>query len=130
MSCTCAGVAPGYPQHESYCGQPEANGTTLVRIPTADVSVTITAEVRKLCPVKNETDHGTAVFEYRTNGQAIELHDLAEYLGSFSGTHMSHEDFTAEIAEYTNTHVTTTWLTAGMEVRCEVLREPVHTEGA
>jgi hypothetical protein len=21
--CTCAGTAPGYPQHESYCGQPE-----------------------------------------------------------------------------------------------------------
>ena len=23
MRCTCAGTAPGYPQHESYCGQPE-----------------------------------------------------------------------------------------------------------
>lgn len=23
MNCTCAGTAPGYPQHESYCGQPE-----------------------------------------------------------------------------------------------------------
>lgn len=23
MPCTCAGTAPGYPQHESWCGQPE-----------------------------------------------------------------------------------------------------------
>jgi hypothetical protein len=23
MPCTCAGTAPGYPQHESFCGQPE-----------------------------------------------------------------------------------------------------------
>ena len=23
MTCTCAGTAPGYPQHESYCGQRE-----------------------------------------------------------------------------------------------------------
>jgi hypothetical protein len=23
MRCTCAGTAPGYPQHESFCGQPE-----------------------------------------------------------------------------------------------------------
>lgn len=23
MTCTCAGTAPGYPQHESFCGQPE-----------------------------------------------------------------------------------------------------------
>ena len=28
MTCTCAGTAPGYPQHESYCGQPEANVLT------------------------------------------------------------------------------------------------------
>ncbi len=23
MTCTCAGTAPGYPQHEDGCGQPE-----------------------------------------------------------------------------------------------------------
>jgi hypothetical protein len=23
MTCTCAGTAPGYPQHESYCGKPD-----------------------------------------------------------------------------------------------------------
>lgn len=23
MTCTCAGTAPGYPQHEDHCGQPE-----------------------------------------------------------------------------------------------------------
>ena len=23
MTCTCAGTAPGYPQHESFCGQPD-----------------------------------------------------------------------------------------------------------
>lgn len=25
MICTCAGTAPGYPQHESHCGQTEDN---------------------------------------------------------------------------------------------------------
>jgi hypothetical protein len=24
MTCTCAGVAPGYPQHEDWCGRPES----------------------------------------------------------------------------------------------------------
>jgi NADPH-dependent 7-cyano-7-deazaguanine reductase QueF len=97
---------------------------TLTRISAADVHVTITAPVRKLCPVKNETDDGMATLTYRTHGEAIELHDLAEYLGSFAGTHMSHEDFTEELADYTGAHVSTTWGTAGMEVRCEVLRQP------
>lgn len=27
MPCTCAGTAPGYPQHESGCGQPEPDDT-------------------------------------------------------------------------------------------------------
>jgi NADPH-dependent 7-cyano-7-deazaguanine reductase QueF len=97
---------------------------TLTRIAAADVTVTITASVTKRCPVKNEVDEGTATITYRTHGEAIELHDLADYLSSFAGTHMSHEDFTEELAEYTGAHVSTTWGTAGMEVRCEVLREP------
>jgi hypothetical protein len=26
MTCTCAGIAPGYPQHEWWCGLPEDDG--------------------------------------------------------------------------------------------------------
>lgn len=96
------------------------------RIPTADVNVTLTAPVTKLCPVKDETDTGTVTITYRTHGYAIEFHSLAAYLAEFTTRHLSHEDFTAQIAEATGGDVSSTWTTAGIEVTCAVLREPVR----
>lgn len=95
-------------------------------IPAADSLVTITAPVVKQCPVKHETDDGTVTITYRTGGAAFELHDLAEYLETFAGRHVSHEDFTAAVATELSADVTSTWHTAGMEVRVAVLRQPVN----
>lgn len=29
MRCTCAGTAPGYPQHESFCGDPDPDDVSM-----------------------------------------------------------------------------------------------------
>jgi NADPH-dependent 7-cyano-7-deazaguanine reductase QueF len=100
------------------------------RIASADLNVTIVASITKVCPVKDEIDTGSVTLAYRTHGQAIELHHLARFLGSFRNMNISHEDVTRQIAIYTGCHVETTWMTAGMEVRCAVLREPINAKGA
>lgn len=100
------------------------------RLDCPDLLVTITAPVRKMCPVVNEVDEGTATIRYRTFGLAWELHALAAYLASFADRPLSHEDCTAEIAGHLNADVTTSWTTAGMEVTCAFFREPVNAEGA
>lgn len=89
------------------------------RIDAADVTVAITAPVSKLCPVKNERDDGYVTIEYRTNGSAFELHALADYLRSFAERHLSHEDFTHEVATHLDADVSSTWATGGMTVTCE-----------
>jgi NADPH-dependent 7-cyano-7-deazaguanine reductase QueF len=94
------------------------------QILTADVDVTITAPVTKLCPVKDETDHGTVTLTYRTHGNGLELHAVAAYLDTFTTRHLSHEDFTAEVANATGCTVTSSWTTAGMTVTCSSLETP------
>lgn len=95
----------------------------LETIPAADVTVTIVAAVTKLCPVKDETDTGIVTIVYRTSGEAFELHALRAYFDGFTDRHLSHEDFTAEVADATGGDVTSLWATAGMEVTCAVVRE-------
>lgn len=105
--------------------------TAVARIPTADVRVSISAPVKKLCPVKDEKDAGWVTIAYRTGGEAIELHGLAELLATFADRRLSHEDFTAELADALNADVSSRWMTAGMEVVCDaVLRESVNPDGA
>lgn len=98
----------------------------LERIPAPLVTKTITAAVVKLCPVKDETDEGTVEITYRTASGAFELHDLRAHLDTFIERHISHEDFTAEIATTFGADVVTRWVTAGMEVTCAVDGQPVE----
>lgn len=88
------------------------------RIDTASVLTTITAPVRKMCPVLHETDEGQVVITYQTEGSAYELHDLAKYLADFASMAISHEDFTDLVAQALHADVTSTWTTAGMGVTC------------
>jgi hypothetical protein len=46
--CTCGGTAPGYPQHESFCGQPETDDDDMT---TAEVTLAAFPELR-------DTDYG------------------------------------------------------------------------
>lgn len=90
---------------------------------TARLTETVTADVTKLCPVKDETDTGTVTITYVIRGEAFELHALRTYLDTFADRRISHEDFTAEVAQTLNVDVVSSWVTAGMEVTCAVVRE-------
>lgn len=101
------------------------------------VSVTVTAPVRHLCPFKDEIDDGRLTLSWRTDHSTVELHSLRQFLGVFADARISHEEVVSEIwgamnrvAGIRSVTVSTTWRTAGMEVACEVLRQPVHPTGA
>lgn len=116
--CDCDGRRNECESCVNGCNGDSSNCWHLKRIASADVTVTITAPVSKLCPVKDERDNGTVTITYCTDGSAFELHDLAGYLRSFRDRHLSHEDFTHEIAEHLAAAVTSSWTTAGMTVAC------------
>lgn len=84
----------------------------------AGIVQTVTADVVKVCPVKNEIDKGTVTITYTIEGKSFELHALADYLASFATVAISHEDFTQFLAEDLSAQVRTEWTTAGMKVVC------------
>jgi hypothetical protein len=83
-------------------------------------TLTVTAQVTKRCPYKNERDDGTATLTFWVgNGDGPELHDLAHTLGSFRDEAISHEDFTRRLLGRPGCReVVTRWTTAGMTVEC------------
>lgn len=92
---------------------------------SSDVTVSVTADLRHLCPHVAEIDYGTTTIAWRVNGQTYELHSLAEYLRGFKDAAISHEQITDRIRHDLSVvvgiellSVETTWETAGMEVRC------------
>lgn len=90
----------------------------LPRIPAPDVKVRITADVAKLCPVKDEIDTGTVTLTYQTEGSALELHGLRAYLDRYATVRLSHEEFTRRVADDTGAEVESAWTTADMKVTC------------
>lgn len=86
--------------------------------------VTITAEVEKRCPYKDEQDTGTAVLRFDVLKDAPELHELADHLATWADIALSHEEFTAMLRDRWWSEgcrsVTTTWQTAGMTVEVTV----------
>lgn len=91
----------------------------------SDVTVTITAPITHRCPVVDEIDSGHIAITWRIAGQTYELHSLAAYLRDFKDSALAHEELTDRIrhelsvvSEIELLSVETTWLTAGMEVRC------------
>lgn len=87
--------------------------------------VTVTADVRKRCPYKDEVDAGTLTLVLNVpEGDGPELHDLAAYLGSFSDHALSHEEFTRNIClDLPVIEAKTTWRTAGLSVEVLDRRE-------
>lgn len=85
--------------------------------------VSVTSPIRHLCPFKDEIDDGFVTITWSVSaGQTLELHSLCEYLDSFEGIEVSHEDITAWImdaissAGMSGVRVSTSWVTAGMDV--------------
>lgn len=108
---------------------------TLVRADTNDaVTVTARAQIKHLCPFKDEVDTGTATITWTCAGWTIELHSLAEYLASFANQAISHECLAASITADLQAlgdliavqSVTARFTTAGIDV--EVRRGPVHVD--
>lgn len=92
----------------------------------ARVQLNVTANMRHLCPFVKEVDNGTITLSWIADGWTFELHALRAYLGTFSDREISHEALTEEVrAELgghhgiSNVTVSSTWDTAGMEVRVE-----------
>jgi hypothetical protein len=72
--------------------------------------------VIKECPYRHETDFGNLAITIP--GGAPELHGLAAKIDALTATPVSHEDFTAQVAELlpAGTRVTTTWQTGPWSV--------------
>lgn len=87
--------------------------------------VKVSGRVRKKCPYKDESDHGTVTLTFDVpEGDAPELHNLAKYLEGFRDEAISHEDFTRNICrDLPVIEVRTTWDTAGLSVEVLDRRE-------
>lgn len=101
---------------------------------TSDVTVTATGDLRHRCPHIDEVDQGLTTITWRVEGQTLELHTLAAYLHGFENAALSHEQLTDRIRHDLSslpgielTSVTTTWLTAGLEVSCSTSPTPAET---
>lgn len=90
------------------------------------MKVTVTGPVVKVCPYKDETDHGTVALTFDVaDGDAPELHDLGKHLLWYADQSLSHEDFTRRLWIATGSaSVRSTWTTAGLGVTVDVPGEP------
>jgi NADPH-dependent 7-cyano-7-deazaguanine reductase QueF len=90
----------------------------------SSVQVTVIAPARHLCPFKDEVDVGTVRLEWTTSrGATVELHALAALIATQMTARISHEQWTADLAEAVSARteiadlmVTSRWRTAGIEV--------------
>lgn len=90
---------------------------------SATVRVTVTMAASHLCPFRPEIDRGEVQIAWRTRGNTIELHALAELISSQVEWVVSHEEFTAWLTGELSTldgvsieTVTSRWTTAGGQV--------------
>lgn len=86
------------------------------------MSVIVTADVRHLCPHRDEVDYGTVTLVWADS--APELHEVRRLLDRYRDEHITHEALTKELSgEWPSAVVRTRWTTAGMEVECVVPRD-------
>lgn len=80
------------------------------------ITTTLRRQVVKRCPYKAETDVGELVITIP--GEAPELHALADAIDAAAADPVSHEAFTAEVADMlpAGSKVTTTWHTGPWSV--------------
>ena len=88
------------------------------------MKVTVTAPAVKLCPYRTERDEGTVELTFDVEGDAPELHQLAEKISGYAGDFLSHEDFTRDLVKQTGAvRAISRWRTAGLDVTCDLSRE-------
>lgn len=87
------------------------------------LTTTLRRQIVKQCPYADETDVGELVIVIP--GEAPELHNLADAINVVTERPVSHEDFTAAVADMLppGSQVTTTWRTGPWEV--EVTSAPI-----
>jgi hypothetical protein len=80
------------------------------------ITTTLRRQVIKQCPYKDETDVGELVIVIPD--EAPELHNLAAAVDAITADPISHEAFTAEVADMLppGSTVTTTWQTGPWSV--------------
>ncbi len=108
------------------------------KVDAPGVEMTAWFKLAHLCPFKDEVDRGEVKIEWVTGEGTIELHSLAEWLGSWATVRVSHEQLTRGIVDslsaldgITVTRVTSHWVTGGGDVSCSAVpRERVVGEGA
>jgi NADPH-dependent 7-cyano-7-deazaguanine reductase QueF len=90
---------------------------------TAPVRVTVGGYLAHDCPHVTEHDQGSVSIAWTCNGSTLELHSLREYLASFEGVPVSHEQITEQIRSdlaaidgLADVTVSTSWNTAGLGV--------------
>ena len=87
--------------------------------------VTVRGSATKLCPYRDERDHGTVKLTFAVAGDAPDLHDIAAGIAGYANQQMSHEDFTAAVFTHWEDcrSASSTWHTAGLEVTVDVSRD-------
>lgn len=85
--------------------------------------VTLTRQVIKRCPYKDETDTGELVIVI--DGDAPELHELAGRVDKLAAGPISHENFSRDVASLLpGAQVTTRWRTGPWSVEVSVSALP------
>jgi hypothetical protein len=81
-------------------------------------TVTLAMRVVKRCPYAGETDRGDLVIVFASGGEDVpELHNLAKAIGELTAEPVSHEAFTAGVAELVpGAGVMSTWQTGPWRV--------------
>lgn len=94
---------------------------------SAVVRVRIVAPATHRCPFRDELDQGEVRIEWTTSlGETLELHALAGLIAARADEEISHEQWTADLAEQVAAAavvdglcVTSEWQTAGLRVSVE-----------
>jgi hypothetical protein len=84
---------------------------------------TLTRQVVKRCPYKDETDAGELVIVI--DGDVPELHELGRQVDELSAGRITHEDFTSDVAALLpGAQVTTRWKTGPWSVEVSISAVP------
>lgn len=78
---------------------------------------TVSGTVTHLCPHVDEVDNGT--FRIDFDGPAPELHALRRRIARFHGQRITHEELTQTLADELGVTVSTSWVTAGLDLHIE-----------
>lgn len=83
--------------------------------------VALRTEARHRCPFADEADIGTVelVYDHDPAEGVYDVREVVAFLASFTAERITHEDYTAALAQaFPGCTITTRFVTAGVEVVC------------